>query len=100
MQGYRLAHFIGAGLCFTQTFCNLVVGFSNLDVAPDHLKLNKELFVQVVYACNLIGIVFYYIEGVADIFMQQHMFMSMLAKWLGLALSLIIVLALLVMLAS
>lgn len=43
---------------------------SHLEVAPDHLKLNKDIFTQVVYAANVIGIKFYFFEGLADLFMQ------------------------------
>ena len=54
----------------------------------------------MVYAGNVIGMVFFFFEGVADIFMQQHVFTYMLAKALALGLSLIAVLALLVSLGS
>jgi hypothetical protein len=54
----------------------------------------------VVYAGNVIGIVFFFFEGVADIFMQQHAFTYMLAKSISLGLGLIAVLALLVSLGS
>ena len=54
----------------------------------------------MVYAGNVIGIVFFFFEGVADIFMQQHAFTYMLAKSIALGLGLIAVLALLVSLGS
>ena len=54
----------------------------------------------MVYAGNVIGIVFFFFEGVADIFMQQHAFAYMLAKSIALGLGLIAVLALLVSLGA
>ena len=100
VQGYRIAHYGAALLSIIQAILNIVIGVSSLAIAPEHMKLNKDMFTQVVYAGNVIGIVFFFLEGVADIFMQHHAFTYMLAKALALGLSLIAVLALLVSLGS
>jgi hypothetical protein len=44
VQGYRIAHYGGAILSIIQVITNLVIGVSSLEIAPEHMKLNKDMF--------------------------------------------------------
>jgi hypothetical protein len=44
VQGYRVAHYGAALLSIIQAITNLVIGVSSLEIAPEHMKLNKDLF--------------------------------------------------------
>ena len=44
VQGYRIAHYGGAILSIIQVITNLAIGVSSLEIAPEHMKLNKDMF--------------------------------------------------------
>ncbi len=70
-----------------QAVINLVIISVQHPRAPKHT--DRQIFASIGYASSLVGVIFYYMEGVADIFMQTNMFAYLLTKFLAMGLSLI-----------
>ena len=76
-------HFSGAAHAFLQALCNIgvAVGYvMDTHAAAEHLSINRVSLTQVVYWCNVLGIMFYFAQCIADIFLQAHVYKYLLIK--------------------